>query len=123
MAWSHRSEEMIAGEIDEGVGVLAELRASGLKCLALSNMESDKFALRQSRYAFFRHFDGCVVSGIEGVAKPDQRIFEVLLSRYDLEPSATVFIDDPAANIAAPRGLGPVAIQSLAGGEPGRSRA
>ncbi len=117
MAWSHRSEEMIAGEIDEGVGVLAELKATGLKCLALSNMESDKFALRRSRYAFFRYFDGCVVSGIEGVAKPDQRIFEVLLSRYDLEPSATVFIDDTAANIAAARDLGLVAIHYSAGGE------
>jgi len=117
MAWSHRSEEMIAGEIDEGVGLLAELKASGLKCLALSNMESDKFALRRSRYAFFRHFDGCVVSGIEGVAKPDQRIFEVLLSRYDLEPSATVFIDDTVANIAAARDLGLVAIHYSAGGE------
>src|SRR5262245_22157659 len=84
MAWSHRSEEMIAGEIEEGVHVLAELKASGMVCLALSNMEPDKFALRRSRYPFFRHFDGCVISGIEGMAKPDRRIFEMLLSRYDL---------------------------------------
>jgi 2-haloacid dehalogenase len=117
MAWSHRSEEMIAGQIDEGVVALAELSASGLLCLALSNMEADKFALRQSRFPFFRHFDGCVISGIEGVAKPDRRIFEVLLSRYDLEPAATVFIDDTAANIAVARDLGLVAIHYSAGGQ------
>jgi 2-haloacid dehalogenase len=117
MAWSRRSEEMIAGQIDEGVDVLAELTASGLRCLALSNMEADRFALRQARYPFFGYFDGCVISGIEGVAKPDRRIFEVLLSRYGLEPAATVFIDDTAANIAVARDLGLVAIRYSAGGQ------
>jgi len=117
MAWSHRSEEMVAGEIEEGVHVLAELKASGMRCLALSNMEPDKFALRRSRYPFFRHFDGCVISGIEGIAKPDRRIFEMLLSRYDLEAAATGFIDDTAANIAVARDLGLVAIHYSAGGQ------
>jgi 2-haloacid dehalogenase len=117
MAWSRRSEEMIAGEIDECVDVLAYVKASGLMCLALSNMEADKFALRQSRYPFFRHFDGCVISGIERVAKPDRRIFETLMSRYDLEPEATVFIDDTAANVAAARDLGLVAIRYSAPGQ------
>jgi 2-haloacid dehalogenase len=116
MAWSRRSEEMIAGQIDEGVDVLAELKASGMQCLALSNMEADKFALRQARYPFFRDFDGCVISGIEGVAKPDRRIFEMLLSRFGLEPAATVFIDDTAANIAVARDLGLVAIHYSADG-------
>jgi len=115
MAWSHRSEEMIAGQIDDGVDALAELKASGVPCLALSNMEADKFALRQSRYQFFRHFDGCMISGIERVAKPDRRIFEILLSRYDLQPAATVFIDDTGANIAVARDLGLVAIHYSAG--------
>lgn len=117
MAWSRRSEEMIAGQIDEAVDVLAELSASGLRCVALSNMEADKFVLRQSRYPFFRHFDGCVISGIEGVAKPDRRIFEMLLSRYDLEPAATVFIDDTSANVAVARDLGLVAIHYSAAGQ------
>jgi len=117
MAWSHRSEEMIAGQIDEGVDVLAELKASGLQCLALSNMEADKFALRRARYPFFGYFDGCVISGIEGVAKPDRRIFEMLLSRYGLEPATTVFIDDTDANIDVARDLGLVAIRYRPGGQ------
>ncbi len=60
---------------------------------------------------FFAHFDGCVISGLEGVAKPDRRIFEILLASYDLEPAATVFIDDRAANVDAARDLGIVAIE------------
>jgi 2-haloacid dehalogenase len=111
MAWSERSEEMIAGQLDDAVAVLADVESAGLRCFALSNMEADKFLLRQDRFAFFRHFEGCVISGNEGVAKPDRMIFEVLLERYDLEPAATVFIDDLAANVAVARQLGIVAVQ------------
>src|SRR5262245_46223396 len=85
MAWSRRSEDRIAGQIDAWVAMRADVKAVGLYCLALSNMEADKFALREVRYPFFAHLDGCVISGIEGVAKPDRRIFEILLARYDLE--------------------------------------
>jgi 2-haloacid dehalogenase len=110
MAWSHRSEEMVAGQLDQAVSVLAEVKAAGLRCLALSNMESDKFRLRRSRYPFFGLFDGCVISGMEGVVKPDRRIFEILLARYDLRPEATVFVDDTAANVAAAREFGITAL-------------
>ncbi len=111
MAWSHRGEEMVAGQLDDTVAVLADVRAAGVRCLALSNMEPDRFALRRSRYPFFGLLDGWVISGIEGVAKPDREIFEILLSRYDLDPRATVFVDDAAVNIAAARALGIVAIR------------
>src|SRR5579871_6290291 len=57
MAWAHRREDMIAGEMD-GVGVLSDVAATGLTCLALSNMEADAFALRRDRYPFFALFDG-----------------------------------------------------------------
>ena len=111
MAWADRSEEMVAGQLDDAIAVLADVRATGARCLALSNMEPDKFALRRSRYPFFGLLDGCVISGIEGVAKPDREIFEILLSRYDLDPRATVFVDDVTANVAAARELGIVAIR------------
>jgi len=110
MAWSERSEEMIAGQLDQSIAVLADVKSAGLKCLALSNMEPDKFRLRQASFPFFRYFDGCVISGIEGLAKPDRKIFEVLLARFDLEPAATVFIDDRAANVEVARELGIIAV-------------
>lgn len=111
MAWASRAEDMIAGQLDDVIDVLAEVKASGLACYALSNMEPDRFAVRQSRYPFFGLFDGCVISGIEGVAKPDRAIFEILLSRYDLDPQATVFVDDMARNVAVAREAGIVAVQ------------
>jgi 2-haloacid dehalogenase len=86
--------------------VLEDVAGTGLTCLALSNMEADTFVVRRDRFPFFRFFDGCVISGVEGVAKPDRKIFEILLSRYDLDPAATVFTDDNPANVTAAREVG-----------------
>ncbi len=106
MAWVERNEEMTRGQFDETVAVLAELRVAGVRCLALSNMEAETFPLERARFAFMDWFDGYVISGIEGVAKPDRQIFEILLGRYRLAPGATLFIDDMPANVAAARDLG-----------------
>ena len=117
MAWAERGEEMAAGQFDEAVGVLREVKAAGLRCLALSNMEPSAFATRRTRFAFMDLFDGFVISGIEGVAKPDRRIFQILLRRYRLEPAATVFIDDSPANVEAARGLGLIAVRYTSAGQ------
>jgi 2-haloacid dehalogenase len=106
MAWADRGEEMAAGQFDETVDVLRTLKAAGLRCYALSNMEPEAFAVRSARFPFMKWFDGYVISGFEGVAKPDSRIFEVLLARYDLHPEATVFVDDSKRNVEAARDLG-----------------
>jgi 2-haloacid dehalogenase len=106
LAWAERGEEMAAGQFDQNVEVLRELTSAGTRCYALSNMEPDTYAVRRVRFPFMSWFDGHVISGIEGVAKPDRRIFEILLRRYGLQPQSTVFVDDVAANIEAARELG-----------------
>ena len=88
MVWADRGEEMAAGQFDDTVELLSELKASGMPCYALSNMEPDAFRLRRARFAFMDWFDGHVISGLEGVAKPDRRIFEILLDRHGLRPQA-----------------------------------
>jgi len=116
MAWAERNQEMTNGQFDEAVAVLAELRAAGIPCLALSNMEAETFPLERARFAFMDWFDGYVISGIEKVAKPDRRIFQILLSRYRLVPAATVFIDDTPANVAAAGDLGMRALRYTGAG-------
>lgn len=116
MAWAERGEEMVAGQFDPAVAVLGELRAAGIRCYALSNMEPDLFAIRRARFPFMEWFDGHVISGLEGMAKPDPRIFEVLLKRHRLEPQATVFTDDMPANVETARGLGIVALHYTSAG-------
>jgi 2-haloacid dehalogenase len=106
MAWAERGEEMVAGQFDRTVRVLAEVKAAGTRCYTLSNMEPRPFALRSARFPFMTWFDGHVISGIEGAAKPDARIFEILLDRYRLAPEAAVFVDDVSRNVEAARALG-----------------
>jgi 2-haloacid dehalogenase len=120
MAWAERGEEMIAGQIDGTVEVLTELSRAGVPCLALSNMEAETFPPRRDRFAFMRYFDACVISGIEGLAKPDPAIFRLLLARYELDPARTAFIDDNADNIAAARQVG---LQAIRFADPGQLRA
>jgi 2-haloacid dehalogenase len=119
MAWAQRGEEMIAGQIDGTVEILADLRRAGVPCLALSNMEAETFPLRRDRFGFMSYFDGYVISGIEGVAKPDPAIFELLLARHGLDPARTVFIDDNADNIAAAEQLG---VRAIRFGDPDQVR-
>ena len=105
-AWGRRSEEMVAGEISGSVEILRELKAAGVPCYALTNMEAETYPIRLQRYPFMRWFDGTVVSAYERTAKPDREIFERLLGRYRLTPAATAMIDDRFANIDAARSLG-----------------
>lgn len=111
MAWAERGEEMIAGQIDGTVEILAALKAAGVRCYALSNMERETFPLRRRRFAFLDWFDGHVISGIEGVAKPDRKIFRILLERHRLDPGDAVFIDDSPPNVAAASELGLTALR------------
>jgi 2-haloacid dehalogenase len=105
-AWASRSEEMVAGPITGTVEILRTLRAAGVPCYALTNMEAETYPRRLERFPFMRWFDGTVVSAYEGTAKPDIEIFQRLLGRFNLVPTATMMIDDSAANVDAARSLG-----------------
>ena len=110
-AWPQRSEEMLAGPIGESVEILRALKERGVPVYALTNMETWTYPGRLDRYPFLRWFDGTVVSGFEGVAKPDPRIYELLLGRFGLAAHTTLLIDDSARNVAAARGVGMQAVQ------------
>ncbi len=110
-AWPRRSEEMVAGPIEESVEILRALKDRGVPVYALTNMERETYPGRRDRYPFLRWFDGTVVSGFEGVAKPDPRAFELLLERFGLDAASTLFIDDSSKNVAAALGVGMQATQ------------
>ena len=70
----------------------------GYKIYILSNMAKETFEFLSSKYDFFDMVDGVVVSAFEGVKKPDNKIFEILLDRYSLEPEECLLIDDDDTN-------------------------
>ena len=105
-AFGKRFGEMIRGPIGGAVDVLAELRERDVPLYALSNWSAETFAPQRQRFEFLSWFEGIVISGLEGVIKPDPRIFRILLNRYGIAAETAVFIDDVARNAAAASALG-----------------
>jgi len=105
-AFGKRFGEMVRGPIDGALEVLAELKERNVPLYALSNWSAETFPLQRERFEFLSWFDGIVISGSEGVIKPDPRIFRILLERYGVTPQSAVFIDDVAANADAASALG-----------------
>jgi 2-haloacid dehalogenase len=105
-AYWERWPETLGDAIEPTVELLDELRRRDVALFALSNWSAETFPLARPRYPFLDWFDGLVISGEEGVAKPDPRIYEVLLARYGLDPRSVLFVDDVAANVATAGALG-----------------
>jgi len=105
-AFYDRFDEMLGGPLDETVTVLAALKDAGLPLFALSNWPAETFPEAKSPYEFLSWFRGLIVSGYEGVKKPDPRLFEILCARHGLSPATSLFIDDVQDNISAAQALG-----------------
>jgi 2-haloacid dehalogenase len=105
-AYDARWEEMLKGEIRESVRCLEELRRRAVPLFALTNWSAEKFPLARARFSFLAWFEGVLVSGEVGLKKPDSRIFALAAERFSLDPAATLFVDDTAANVEAAAALG-----------------
>ncbi len=116
-AWSRRSEEMIGGVDTGSVDVLRAVKETGLPCYALTNMEAETYPLRFRRFPFLRWFDGTVVSGREGVAKPEPEIFTRMLDRFGLTARTTLMIDDTEENLDTAGKLGMKTVLFLSSGQ------
>lgn len=112
-------EDMLGGVIQNTVDLLQALYDSKkYKIYALTNWSAETFPVALSRFNFLSLFEGILVSGEEGLKKPDPAIFQLLIDRYDLIPDKTLFIDDNAKNIITAQNLGfnVVHFTSISGG-------
>lgn len=102
-----RWPETLGGAIEGSQRILEELTQRGVRCIALSNWGADTFAMIEDEYqAIFRCFEALVISGREGVVKPEPEIFALMCDRHGFSPSEAVFVDDSEVNIAASITLG-----------------
>ncbi|MEM7656657.1 MAG: HAD family phosphatase [Bacteroidota bacterium] len=99
--------DMLGGPIQPTVDLLAELLAQkSHRVLALTNWSGETFPIAQRMYEFLGWFEGVLVSGDEHLKKPDRRIYELMLSRYDIDPTTAVFLDDSLANVTGAEAVG-----------------
>ena len=105
-AFGRRFAEMIPGPIDGSVEIVADLKRRGVPLYAITNWSAETYPPQRERFEFLSWFADIVVSGREGVIKPNRRIFRILLERNRIAPETAVFIDDVAKNAAAAGELG-----------------
>lgn len=87
------------------------LKSKGYRLYILSNYCEYVLAHTRPAMTFLKNMDGIIFSCEVGQIKPDQDIYQTLLTRYSLNPEESVFLDDRGENCAAARTLGIHAIQ------------
>ena len=96
---NHR--KMIRKTFDTSIEVLKNLKLLKFKCYVLSNWSAETFEGMIDDYPFLNLFDGLIISGEDKLIKPDKAIYKLAISRFNLIPNETVFIDDKIENILA----------------------
>jgi putative hydrolase of the HAD superfamily len=81
--------------------LVSHVREGGNRLYVLSNLHRASFERVRDELGIFQLFDGSIVSCEVGAAKPEPAIYRRLLADFDLEPTATVFIDDTQVNLDA----------------------
>lgn len=106
-AYYDRWEEMLNGPVEGTAEIFKKLKESGrYKIYALTNWSAELFPIAQREFEFLTWFDGIVMSGDEGIRKPEAAFFQILFDRYQVKPEDAVFIDDNLRNIEAAKKLG-----------------
>lgn len=98
--------EMLTDEVPGMREVINKLKDNGYEIYGLTNWSMETFPEAREHFGILQMIDRYVVSGAEGLVKPDHRLFRVLLDRYRLKAEECTFIDDNADNVAAAKALG-----------------
>lgn len=113
-------KDEIIDMLDRWLGILKPIRYSfdkmedlkqrGYKVYLLSNLSEDAFLYIEKHFDLFNQVDGYIVSYQEHVSKPDFKIYECLMERYNLQKEECVFLDDTLINVEASNAFGMKAI-------------
>jgi epoxide hydrolase-like predicted phosphatase len=94
-------------QLVKGIDIMNRVQQAGkFKTFVLSNYNKEYLHVVKERFDWFEGFDGMVFSCDVGAVKPEKKIYQELIDRYDLDPEKTVFIDDKEENIEAAKKLG-----------------
>ena len=111
VAYWYCYKDMDGGEIPGIYDVMKDLKDRGYQLYCLTNWSHETFPIVKEVHArLFELFDGIVVSGEEKMVKPNPEIYNLLLGRYNLNASESVFIDDRLRNVD---GANQVGIQGI----------
>lgn len=98
--------KMVRGLFEDTVELVTELRERGIPTYALTNFSAEKWEIAKETFPILTGFDGEVVSGVEETVKPGEKIYRILLERYDLDAARTFYTDDVQYNVDGARAVG-----------------
>lgn len=105
--WGERFIDSVTPAVDGMARIVAELHEASVPLFALTNFSAEFWVPFHAREAaFFAPFRDIVVSGAEGLVKPDAAIYRLALERFEVAAKATLFIDDREENVAGARAMG-----------------
>jgi len=96
---------------------IRRIRAEGLLTAALTNnwaeneTDGEDKGSRDGTRALAQQFDVFVESSVEGLRKPDPRIYELTCERLGIAADEAAFLDDIGSNLKAARALGMATIK------------
>ena len=96
---------MVGGFFQKTVDVFYKIKELNYPCFVLSNWSAETYEGMEEKYPFLKDFDGKIISGRDFLIKPDPSIYELAISRFNLIPEETLFIDDRLDNIEAAQNL------------------
>jgi 2-haloacid dehalogenase len=100
---NHRN--MIKKTFQDSIELLLDLKSKNILCYVLSNWSAETFVGMKDDYPFLNKFDAFLLSGEVKLIKPEIAIYELAISRFNLIPEETVFVDDKKENIEAAKKL------------------
>jgi 2-haloacid dehalogenase len=101
-AYYDRWEEMLGGVIHATVEILEEIHAKKtFRLFALTNWSAETWPVALEKFPFLSTFQDVLVSGREGLKKPDLKIYELMFQKFSINPEKAIFIDDNIRNINA----------------------
>ena len=99
-----------AGRPTRAAPLIRAVKAAGYGAYILSNYPKELSETHWPKFRFLPEADGYIISALEKLAKPDPAIFRLLTTRFGLELSECIFIDDNPRNVEAAKKLGMEAI-------------
>lgn len=106
LAYRRHFGASLTGEVPGTGAVVRRLHAAGVAMVGLTNWSAELYPQAPPRFPVLALLRDVVVSGVEGVAKPDPRIYRLAAERIGLPPAQLVFVDDRADNVEAAEELG-----------------
>ena len=92
--------------IQKTLDEILKMKNKGYKLFILSNITKESFEYLKSRIEIEKNFNGGVYSFQEGMRKPSEEFYEVLIKKYNLKKEECIFFDDKQKNVDIGNSLG-----------------